>query len=409
MSDKLIFGEAVENKKDGIFILQPDDHSCALRSQQIILRNFGIDIPFENLEAIAKEYTRYYDCSDGGTPKYEIGKVMELLGVPVHQAEGNSVNDLARELSQGHNIIVAVDADELWHNGTISEKLYNSLKDHVMPHEANHALIVAGIEVNPNDTTDIKIVLTDPGSGDLHIEYPADQFIDAWKDGNFFMVATDNPAPYQYDAETGMEVPSNFAVEQHINQYVQEHSWQLAPDKINMPHGYQPSFAGHLDTVGNMTYDEFNAQFEQRLIEDRTVIAETENVSANNEDFYAAANVDSSENLYRTDNFIPNSDSLDNINISDSLEEDNSLYNNYDTDNISCLSDNQDHNDVFSTENNETDIYSVSQNGLYESNYSIDSSSDTFTEDDDGTDIEPGTDCSDPDNPLDVEGIEDLF
>lgn len=39
------YGETGQNIKDPIFIQQPDNHSCALRSQQIILRDFGIDIP----------------------------------------------------------------------------------------------------------------------------------------------------------------------------------------------------------------------------------------------------------------------------------------------------------------------------------------------------------------------------
>ena len=47
------YGEAGENAYDPIYIKQPDDHSCGLRSQQIVLRDFGIDIPFEDLERYA--------------------------------------------------------------------------------------------------------------------------------------------------------------------------------------------------------------------------------------------------------------------------------------------------------------------------------------------------------------------
>ena len=45
-----VVGEPGENASDPIFIQQPDDHSCALRSQQIVLRDFGIDIPFNDLD-----------------------------------------------------------------------------------------------------------------------------------------------------------------------------------------------------------------------------------------------------------------------------------------------------------------------------------------------------------------------
>ena len=130
----------------------------------------------------------------------------------------------------------------------------------------NHALIVAGVEVNPNDVNDIKVVLTDPGAGDLRIEYPAEQFMDAWRDSNCFMAATDAPAPYQYDASTGMEVPSNFAVQQHFNQFVVDNSYQLSPDLINMPTGYQPAFSGHLEMVGNMSYDSLKEELGKREI-----------------------------------------------------------------------------------------------------------------------------------------------
>lgn len=247
-----LFGEAGENISDPIFIQQPDDHSCALRSQQIVLRDFGIDIPFDKLEQIALDNGVY---TNEGTYTYDIGKVLELAGVGMHQVTGNTMYDLMNELAQGHRVIVSVDAYELWNNDTAYGRLKNWFDDVFGNQGGNHALIVAGVEVNPNDVNDIKVVLTDPGAGHLRIEYPAEQFMDAWRDSNCFMAATDAPAPYQYDASTGMEVPSNFAVQQHFNQFVEDNSFQLSPDLINIPASYQPAFTGHLEMVGNMSYD----------------------------------------------------------------------------------------------------------------------------------------------------------
>lgn len=268
MSDKrYIFGEHGENIKDNI-ILQPDDHSCGLRSQQIILRNFGIDIPFEELERLALENGVY---SEKGTLDCDLGKVMEMCGVPMHHIHGATVKDLIHELAQGHNLIANVDANELWHNATMQERMHNKLDDWFREalgtQGGNHALVVAGVEVNPEDTSDIKVVLTDPGSGDLRIEYPVNDFMEAIKDSNGHIIATDNPAPYQYDSNTGMFVPSNFAVEQHINQFIAENSWQLSPDRINVPYDYQPAFAGHLPEIGGMTFDEFNPVYGQSFLE----------------------------------------------------------------------------------------------------------------------------------------------
>lgn len=252
------FGESGENVYDPVYIRQPDDHSCALRSQQIVLRDFGIDIPFKDLETLAKEYDVY---SDQGTYTYDIGKVLQIAGVDMHQVYGTSMYDLTNELAQGHRVIVSLDANELWYNDNFSDKLKNWFNDTFKEQGGNHALIVAGVEVNPENPEDIQVVLTDPGAGHLRIEYPLEQFMDAWKDSNCFMAATNNPAPYQYDAETGMEVPSNFVVNQYINDFVASHGYQLSSELIEVPQDYQALFSDHLTRVGNMSYSEFEESY----------------------------------------------------------------------------------------------------------------------------------------------------
>lgn len=237
---KTIIGEEGMNIKDPIYIQQPDDHSCALRSQQIILRDFGIDIPFEDLEQFALENNIY---SENGTYMFDIGKVMDAAGVPVHATTGNTIDVLMKELSQGHRVIVGVDANELWYNETLGDKFKNFFDDVFGVQGGNHALIVAGLEIDPSDPANISVILTDPGSGELRISYPAKQFSNAWADSNCFMVATDNAAPYQYDPETHMEVPSNIYVEQHMNEWIQEHSYMLNPDMINIPDNYSPHYS----------------------------------------------------------------------------------------------------------------------------------------------------------------------
>lgn len=253
-----IYGEAGENVKDPVYIQQPDDHSCALRSQQIVLRDFGIDIPFEKLEQLALSNGVY---SDQGTYTYDIGKVLQIAGVDMHQVQGSTFMDLTNELAQGHRVIVSVDANELWYTDPMS-KLKNWFEDAIGRQGGNHALIVAGVEVNPENHNDVKVVLTDPGAGHLRVEYPLDQFMDAWKDSKCFMAATDHPAPYQYDPETGMEIPSNFMVHQFLNDFILSNSYQLSPDMINVPADYQPAFAEHLDMVGNVDYDIFEKEYQ---------------------------------------------------------------------------------------------------------------------------------------------------
>lgn len=273
-----VWGEGGENLMDPVYVRQPDNHSCALRSQQIVLRDYGIDIPFEKLEQLAKDYGVY---TDEGTYTYDIGKVLQIAGVGMHQVEGSTLMDLTHELAQGHRVIVSVDAYELWYNDTMAGKLKNWFNDTIGNQGGNHALIVAGVEVNPNDPNDTKVVLTDPGAGHLRIEYPLDQFMDAWKDSNCFMAATDNPAPYQYDASTGMEVPSNFVVQQYVNEFIASNGYQLSLDMINIPEDYQPALTDHINMVGEDDYETFESKYEslvgKRIPSELTIKEQIEN------------------------------------------------------------------------------------------------------------------------------------
>ena len=265
------YGETGENILHPGF-QQPDNHSCGLESQRIILRDYGIDIPFADLEQFAKEAGIY---SDQGTRTIDLGEVLEMAGVGVHKIQGANIYDLINEFAQGHRVIVSLDADELWHNNTMSEKLSNWMHDVFGGQGGNHALVVAGVEVNPNDTNDIKIVLTDPGAGHLRIEYPFGQFANAWRDSNCFMVATNEAAPYQYDSEKDMYVPSNFFSEYIYNQFVKENSFQLDSDRINHPWSYEPTFKGHIDTIGQLSYDDFFGQLNSGVIDFNSVMGAT--------------------------------------------------------------------------------------------------------------------------------------
>ena len=263
-----IFGEG-GNGNSPVFdpmIFQGPEGVCAIRSQQIILRDYGIDIPLEELKQYAIQ-NGWYDPSDGGgTPMGYVGALLNACGVGVRQETNCTVYDLANELAQGHRIIVGVDANELWadRDGNIKEQFSEFFKD-LSNEGANHALVVAGIEVNPDNPDDVKVVLTDPGTGDLRIEYTLDEFMDAWEDSDYFMATTTTPAPFQYDEVHGCMVPSNFAV----NQFVDANSLPLNAD-VRIPEGYLASDAyyteGHLNIIGHdnegneISYDEYSSK-----------------------------------------------------------------------------------------------------------------------------------------------------
>lgn len=229
-----IFGEEGENGNSA-FVQQYYNDTCAIRSQQIIMRDYGIDISEHDLREIAID-NGWYSPGEG-TQIQDVGNLLNITGVECHQSMNNTVYDLVGELSQGHRVIVGVDSGELWKRTSFG-RLGEKIEDFIGVNGADHALIVAGVDVNPDNPKDIKVILTDPGSGDLRIEYKMDDFIDAWKDSNCFMVSTEHPAPYQFDPVTNSEIPSGFHSDYAYNEFVIDHGYQLSPDDMTLPESH---------------------------------------------------------------------------------------------------------------------------------------------------------------------------
>lgn len=180
-----IIGDAPKNLfSDDVAQLYPD--TCAIKSQQLILKDFGINISEDQLvnESIANGwYTGH------GTSQNVVGNLLELHGVHCTQYDNANIFNLTNELAQGHKVIVGVDSGELWEDDIFDIYFEDN--------KADHALIVSGVDTS--DPNNVKVILTDPGTGDLLKEYPLDKFVDAWQDSNCFMVATDNAQPNIFD------------------------------------------------------------------------------------------------------------------------------------------------------------------------------------------------------------------
>lgn len=216
MIDKSIIGDITPFPgSEASDIIQQQSDTCAIKSQQIILHSFGIDVP-ESTLTIEATQRGYYVPGSGSVPS-KVGSLLEDYGVGVHTRENATVYDLVNELAQGHKVIVGVDADELWR-----PSFFNDL----FGEQANHALIVTGIDTS--DPNDVHVILTDPGTGDVARSYPLDQFLDAWSDSSCLMIATDSAPALVYDN----------GIYNH--------------EMINFDY-----ISGHIPFVGNIPYDVF--------------------------------------------------------------------------------------------------------------------------------------------------------
>ena len=195
---------------DGVNIHQYYSDTCAIRSQEIILRDFGVEIPQEQLITEASEYGWYQQGE--GTSAENVGNLLELHGVGVERYSSATIDDLVKCLAEGKRVIVAVDSGELWEDN-LSDMF-------VEDNHADHALIVAGIDMR--DPLHVQVNLTDPGTGHISKSYPIEKFKDAWRDSDNQMIVTEQPAPA---TAFGME---NFDYE-----------------------------AGHIRTIGEMDYNDW--------------------------------------------------------------------------------------------------------------------------------------------------------
>ena len=202
-------------------IYQGINNTCAIRCQQIVLRDYGLMFDQNELVDHAIQMGWFNpDPENGGTDKYSVGNLIDECGIHTTRNDNANIYDLIAELRAGHRVIVNVDANELWvkNEKNLFKRLFGEAKNKVNDsiqgirgvEGANHAVIVAGVNVNPSDPSDIHVTLIDSGTGDVCIEYEFKDFQKAWEDGNCRMISTDIPAPFQYNYLTHQMEPSGF-------------------------------------------------------------------------------------------------------------------------------------------------------------------------------------------------------
>lgn len=185
-NDDSIIGDPVDDMEH--WHQQTYKDTCAITSQEFILDDLtGLDFSEDELRQEALDNGWYTD--GGGTPLECIGNILESHGIPIEKEYGCTLEDLSDKLAQGEKVMVAIDADEIWNPNEIDldEVLANA---YGMPGQGvNHAVQVIGID--NSDPNNPMVILNDPGHPDGQgMTVPADQFINAWQDGDGYMVST---------------------------------------------------------------------------------------------------------------------------------------------------------------------------------------------------------------------------
>ena len=170
------------------FEARRDDDTCAIRSQETIIEQFTHK-HIDEAELIREAEDHGWYRPGEGTRLQDIGKLLELHGVAIRRYVESNVIQLAQELAAGHKVILAVNAEELWAGSSELAEILDATGDN----KPNHAVVVTGI--NTRDPYDLRVIVNDPATGEAERGYPLGQFLDAWKDSHFAMVATRDPVP----------------------------------------------------------------------------------------------------------------------------------------------------------------------------------------------------------------------
>jgi hypothetical protein len=226
---------------DGI---QAHADSYGIRCQEFILEQFtGVELSQEALvqEAIDEGL---YTPGEGTRPE-DLGRLLELHGIGVHRYVEANQWQLAKELAEGHKVMVGIDAGELWGADSIIEVILEKLGFQLS--EADHAVIVSGIDTS--DPDNVKVLVSDPGTGEPVASYPIEQFIDAWKDSEFYMVATQDAAPAH------LPEMANFPYEQGYLNLMADVTYE---DLLNLqfaPDVWGDLIASHAESAGPLADD----------------------------------------------------------------------------------------------------------------------------------------------------------
>lgn len=155
--------------------------SCAIKCQELILRDYGIYVNEDELIEIARKHG-WFKAGVGVYMRHN-GLLLAGFGIEYNHSQGNTLDAISKELSLSHRIMVNVNSQKLL--------LETPIKLH---EEACHAVLVTGIE-NEN------VIIIDPKDGNPNKRISSDKFLVAWMDSDCYMLTT-NIAPTIYQSKT---------------------------------------------------------------------------------------------------------------------------------------------------------------------------------------------------------------
>lgn len=160
--------------------------TCGLVSVGDVINQFGNPVSENDVVHYAVDHklctvVAGKPAASGGTTMVDQSKILTGMGTPAHIEVGDSLEGLGRELEEGHGVILAVNAGELWNR--------SSYYDNGAP---NHAVTLTGVAADPNTGKTVGVWINDSGAGNYQRFLPADHpAIKNWQENGEPAVVTD--------------------------------------------------------------------------------------------------------------------------------------------------------------------------------------------------------------------------
>ena len=177
IAEKPVFTVSMQSHNEYAIAAASTEMDCAIRAQQMVLGNYGVEVGLEELTELAKN--RGWFDEGAGTAFDYVGELLNSYGVDSVQMRNAGIYHIMHELSQGHKIIVGVDG--------------------ASDGPEKHVILVAGIDTT--DPDNLQVIVRDPSNPDVEQRYSSIEFMDHWKNTGCFMVATKQAAPLSANPE----------------------------------------------------------------------------------------------------------------------------------------------------------------------------------------------------------------
>ena len=201
-----------------------ENYLCDIECEEFVLHQLGIEATHKSLLDEA-----YRNCwlKDQGMPLYNIGRLLEKNHLSVSRRYDSTVNDIARLLESGNQLIAVIN------NALLTQE------DPEASTQPNHAVAISSIDLEKGEIT-----LFNPYTEEELTTYRIDSFQRAWEKSHCYLVVTNTTDKFVYEPypirldEAPADIQDGFGANQLHTQiflpFAQSHPFQIILQSTNL-------------------------------------------------------------------------------------------------------------------------------------------------------------------------------